>query len=143
MHQELSASATHSQISTADIANVASQADALYEARSATYPLVIKSHMYHWNVTGPHFLTVHELTKTHYTDMFAAADVIAERIRVLGKPAVINPAQVSGGRETDVSQSAEEMLRDLLSDHVRFGRNGRIRRSPGDCRSRHHAGGFP
>lgn len=140
MHQELSATVAYPDTSTGNIANVAFQADALYEARSATYRLVMKSHMYHWNVTGPHFLTVHELTETHYTDMFAAADVIAERIRVLGKPAVINPAQVSGGRETDVSQSAEEMLRDLLSDHVRFGRNGR---SPGDCRSRHHAGGFP
>jgi len=97
VHQEVSASATHSQISTADIANVASQADALYEARSATYPLVIKSHMYHWNVTGPHFLPVHKLTETRYTDMFAAAEVIAERIRALGNSAVIGPAQVSGG----------------------------------------------
>jgi starvation-inducible DNA-binding protein len=97
VHQELSATATHSQISTADIANVASQADALYEARSATYPLVIKSHMYHWNVTGPHIRTVHELTETRYTDMIAAADVIAERIRALSKSAVIGPAQVSEG----------------------------------------------
>lgn len=57
----------------------------------ATYRSVMKSHMYHWNVTGPHFLTVHELTETHYTD------VIAERIRVLGKPAVINPPRSPGG----------------------------------------------
>ncbi|WP_343035598.1 DNA starvation/stationary phase protection protein [Sulfitobacter maritimus] len=105
---------------TSNISNVASVAEALSDALSATYRLVMKSHMYHWNVTGPHFLTVHELTETHYTDMFAAADVIAERIRALGKTAVINPAQVSGGREADVSQSAEEMLRDLLADHERL-----------------------
>lgn len=113
-------SVTNPETSTANISNVASVADALSEALSATYRLVMKSHMYHWNVTGPHFLTVHELTETHYTDMFAAVDVIAERIRALDKPAVINPAQVSGGREADVSQSAEEMLRDLLSDHERL-----------------------
>lgn len=53
--------------------------------------------MYLWNVTGSHFLTVHGRTETQYTDMFAAADVIAERIRALGKSAVIDPAQVSGG----------------------------------------------
>ncbi|MFG6539036.1 ferritin-like domain-containing protein [Sulfitobacter sp. CS16] len=97
MHQELSATVTHSQTSTANIANVASLADALYEARSATYRLVMRSHMYHWNVTGSHLLTVHGRTETQYTGMFAAADVIAERIRALGKSAVIDPVQVSGG----------------------------------------------
>ncbi|MEP3687502.1 ferritin-like domain-containing protein [Sulfitobacter dubius] len=52
--------------------------------------------MYHWNVTGSHLLTVHGRTETQYTGMFAAADVIAERIRALGKSAVIDPVQVSG-----------------------------------------------
>ncbi|WP_339823102.1 DNA starvation/stationary phase protection protein [Sulfitobacter dubius] len=105
------------------ISNVASVADALSEALTATYRLVMKSHLYHWNVTGPHFLTVHELTETQYTDMFAAADQLAERIRALGKLAVINPSDLGGGaegRDADVSLSAEEMLRDLLSDHERL-----------------------
>ncbi|MEX3314220.1 Dps family protein [Sulfitobacter sp. PS-8MA] len=113
-------SLSKSETSTANISNVASVVDALSDALSATYRLVIKSHMYHWNVTGPHFLAVHELTETQYTDMFAAADVIAERIRALGKPAVIDPSEVSEGRAADVAQSAEEMLRDLLSDHERL-----------------------
>ncbi|MFC6643558.1 MULTISPECIES: Dps family protein [Sulfitobacter] len=109
--------------STANISNVASVADALSEALSATYRLVMKSHMYHWNVIGPHFLTLHELTETHYTNMFAAADVIAERIRALGKPAVIDPSGLgrgAEGRDADVSLPADEMLRDLLSDNERL-----------------------
>ncbi|MFD2741642.1 Dps family protein [Sulfitobacter aestuarii] len=116
-------SSSSSETARASISNVASVADALSEALAATYRLVLKSHMYHWNVTGPHFLTVHELTEAQYTDMFAAADVLAERIRALGKPAAIEPAHLaarSEGRDADVSLSAEEMLRDLLSDHERL-----------------------
>ncbi|WP_256372892.1 ferritin-like domain-containing protein [Breoghania sp. L-A4] len=51
---------------------------------AATYRLTIKSHIYHWNVVGPLFKPLHELTEEHYNTLFAATDTIAERIRALG-----------------------------------------------------------
>lgn len=102
------------------ISNVASVTDELTAVLTDTYRLVLKSHVYHWNVTGPLFVSVHELTEAQYTDMFAAADVLAERIRALGKPAQIDPTKLaagSGGRDADTELSADEMVKDLLSDH--------------------------
>jgi hypothetical protein len=150
VHQELSATVTHSQTSTANIANVASLADALYEARSATYRLVMRSHMYHWNVTGSHFLTVHGRTETQYTDMFAAADVIAERIRALGKSAVIDFAQVSGGVAKPMCPNLPKRCCVIYCQIMSaLQHRGAIQLERlnlpklSGCRSRHHAGGFP
>lgn len=60
-----------------------------------TYLLTIRSHLVHWNVVGPLFKSVHDLTEEHYKDMFAAADVIAERIRALGHRAPVNAGDIS------------------------------------------------
>lgn len=102
------------------IANVASVADALTDVLADTYRLVLKSHIYHWNVTGPLFVPLHDMTEEHYTDMFTAADVLAERIRALGRPALIAPADLAARQDdqnADASLSAERMIKDLLSDH--------------------------
>lgn len=55
-----------------------------------TYMLTIKSHLYHWNVVGPMFKPIHDLTEEHYEDLFAATDELAERIRALGHRAPVN-----------------------------------------------------
>lgn len=102
------------------ISNIASVTEALSEALADTYRLVLKSHIYHWNITGPLFVSVHDMTEKHYTDMFAAADVLAERIRALGKPALLSPANLAAradGQEADASLPAQAMVKDLLSDH--------------------------
>src|SRR4028119_2338406 len=52
-----------------------------------TYTLYLKTHNYHWNVTGPMFQTLHLMFETQYTELAEAVDVIAERIRALGYPA--------------------------------------------------------
>lgn len=112
----------------ADHSNTRAVTDALAEALTDTYRLVLKSHSHHWNVTGPMFFSIHEMTEAHYTDMFTAADVLAERIRALGKPAVITPAAlVAGpdGRDPEADLPAEEMVKDLLADHERLA--GRMR----------------
>lgn len=49
-----------------------------------SYTLYLKTHNFHWNVTGPHFKSLHELFEEHYTELAAAVDEIAERIRALG-----------------------------------------------------------
>ncbi|HEY9038082.1 MAG TPA: DNA starvation/stationary phase protection protein [Roseovarius sp.] len=105
---------------TSDISNIASVTDALTEVLTGTYRLVLKSHIYHWNVTGPMFVPIHDMTEEHYTDMFTAADVLAERIRALGKPALVTPAGLTArqdGQEADANLTADQMVKDLLSDH--------------------------
>ena len=52
-----------------------------------TYTLYLKTHNYHWNVTGPMFQTLHLMFETHYNELALAVDLIAERIRALGLPA--------------------------------------------------------
>lgn len=46
-----------------------------------TYVLYLKTHAYHWNVTGPYFSSLHLLFETQYNELHGAADTIAERIR--------------------------------------------------------------
>ncbi len=52
--------------------------------------LMIKTQVYHWNVVGPLFKPIHDLTEEQYNDLFAATDEIAERIRALGFPAPVS-----------------------------------------------------
>lgn len=52
-----------------------------------SYTLYLKTHNYHWNVTGPMFQTLHTMFETQYTELAIAVDDVAERIRSLGEPA--------------------------------------------------------
>lgn len=49
-----------------------------------TYSIYIKTHNFHWNVSGPMFVTLHTLFEQQYTELALAIDIIAERIRALG-----------------------------------------------------------
>ena len=109
---------TETKDTTSNISNIASVTDALTEVLADTYRLVLKSQIYHWNVTGPLFVSLHDMTEEHYSDMFTAADVLAERIRALGKPALVSLANLAAnGQEADASLAADGMINDLLSDH--------------------------
>jgi starvation-inducible DNA-binding protein len=86
-----------------------------------TYTLYLKTHKYHWNVTGPHFQNLHLMFEQHYTDMALAVDEIAERIRVLD---VMAPgsysefAELSSVKEDPTTNTkAEDMIINLLNDH--------------------------
>ncbi len=85
-----------------------------------SFVLMIKTQGYHWNVVGPLFFPIHTLTEQHYTDLFTAIDVIAERIRALGHVApmaftdMISQASLS---EESTARSAGEMIARLVSDH--------------------------
>ena len=59
-----------------------SQALSAYQADAFT--LYLKTHNFHWNVTGPMFNTLHTMFETQYTEQWTALDEIAERIRALG-----------------------------------------------------------
>ncbi|UYN94389.1 MAG: DNA starvation/stationary phase protection protein [Enhydrobacter sp.] len=82
-----------------------------------TYTLYLKTHNYHWNVTGPMFNTLHLMFETQYTELATAVDLIAERIRALGYPAPGSYGQyskLSVIEETDGVPAAEDMIADLV-----------------------------
>ncbi|MEP3437256.1 MAG: DNA starvation/stationary phase protection protein [Hoeflea sp.] len=87
---------------------------------AATYRLTIKSHVYHWNVVGPIFKPIHDLTEEHYNALFGATDIIAERIRALGHlaPVSLDMTKSFAPAKSDVDQSsAHDMVEDLISAH--------------------------
>lgn len=85
-----------------------------------TMLLMIKSQGYHWNVVGPLFKPIHDLTEEHYSNLFEAADEIAERIRALGHPAPTSftdlISRTTLTEEQDVT-TAREMVQTLIADH--------------------------
>lgn len=68
---------------------------ALSRLLASSYTLYLKTHNYHWNVTGPMFTTLHTLFEREYTELALAVDEIAERIRALGHPAPGSYAEFS------------------------------------------------
>jgi starvation-inducible DNA-binding protein len=81
-----------------------------------SYTLYLKTHNYHWNVTGPQFNTLHLMFEGQYTELATAVDEIAERIRALGIKAPGSYrefAALTEIEEGDGSESAEEMIRQL------------------------------
>jgi starvation-inducible DNA-binding protein len=85
-----------------------------------TFALLVKTLGYHWNVVGPLFHSLHEMTEDQYKDLFDAADDLAERIRALGFPAPSAYAEMAGVTAVEDSPgipSAEEMVRDLISSN--------------------------
>ena len=98
-------------------------ADGLTNILADTYRLVFKTHAYHWNVTGPLFFSVHNLTEQQYENMFKAADALAERIRALGEVAPMSLSTVTGNSvisDKGERMSAREMVIDLANDHERI-----------------------
>ena len=85
------------------------------------FMLLVKTQGFHWNVVGPLFVSLHELTEQQYQDLFGAIDKMAERIRALGYPAPTSIADLmphSALAEAHGSNfSAEQMVSALISDH--------------------------
>jgi starvation-inducible DNA-binding protein len=82
-----------------------------------TYTLYLKTHNFHWNVTGPMFQTLHLMFETQYNELALAVDLVAERIRALGSPAPGTYAEfvkLSSIRETRGVPKATDMVRSLV-----------------------------
>jgi starvation-inducible DNA-binding protein len=95
-------------------------AEELSRLLADSYTLYLKSHNYHWNVTGPMFQTLHLMFEVHYNELALAVDEIAERIRALGHPA---PAtyreftQLASIEEDETLPDATGMIRNLVAGH--------------------------
>ncbi|NVJ61146.1 MAG: DNA starvation/stationary phase protection protein [Gammaproteobacteria bacterium] len=92
----------------------------LSEALADSYMLYLKTQNVHWNVVGPNFYSIHELTEKQYEDMAEAVDVIAERIRAIGFTApgsFTEFANYTALRDDNKERNAEEMVRHLMESN--------------------------
>lgn len=92
--------------------------DGLSRLLADSYTLYLKTHNFHWNVTGPMFQTLHLMFETQYTELALAVDLVAERIRALGFPApgtYAEFAKLSSIKEDVGVPAARDMIR-LLTE---------------------------
>ncbi len=87
-----------------------------------TYALYLKTHNYHWNVTGPMFNTLHTMFEAQYDELALAVDEVAERIRTLGAYAPGSFSEFSA--LTDIAEAvpgtkAEQMIVELADDQIK------------------------
>ncbi len=104
-------------------------AGGLQKLLADTYTLYLKTHNYHWNVTGPRFRDLHLLFEEQYTEMAIAVDNIAERIRTLGfkAPGTYGQfAQLTSIKEHQGELSADAMLADLVEAQEATVRTARL-----------------
>jgi starvation-inducible DNA-binding protein len=94
-----------------------------------TYTLYLTTHNFHWNVTGPMFNTLHQMFMVQYTELWAAVDPVAERIRSLGHPAPGSYAQFSALASLPDAPTtppkALAMVRILVDGHEAVARTAR------------------
>jgi starvation-inducible DNA-binding protein len=103
-------------------------ADGLSRLLADTYTLYLKTHSFHWNVTGPMFNTLHLMFEQQYTELALAVDAIAERIRALGVQAPGSYAQfaeLTRIKEETGAPAAMEMVRQLVQDQETVVRTAR------------------
>ncbi len=86
------------------------------------YALMAQTHLAHWNVEGPQFFELHAAFEEQYTDLFAAIDDLAERVRALGHYAAGGIKHYSEATEIPEGPSAkattaETWIRSLIDGH--------------------------
>jgi starvation-inducible DNA-binding protein len=103
-------------------------ADGLAKVLADTYTLYLKTHNFHWNVTGPMFNTLHLMFEAQYNELALAVDLVAERIRALGFPAPGSYsayAKLSSVEEAEGVPAAEDMIAQLVKGHEAVARTAR------------------
>jgi starvation-inducible DNA-binding protein len=93
-----------------------------------TYTLYLKTHNFHWNVTGRMFQSLHLMFEKQYNELWLAVDEIAERIRALGHyaPGTYREfSKLTTIQESEGVPTAEEMIRELVEGHEAVCRTGR------------------
>ena len=92
-------------------------ADGLARLLADTYTLYLKTHGYHWNVTGPQFRALHLMFEEQYLELRDVVDEIAERIRALGPLApgsYREMGRLASVADEEGAPEAMEMVRRLI-----------------------------
>lgn len=101
---------------------IAAVADALNQALADSYALYFKSKNFHWHVSGPHFVSYHELFDQQATEILAVTDAMAERVRKRGGTTLRSVGQITRLQRIEDNNkeevSAREMLAELHRDNL-------------------------
>lgn len=107
---------------------------------SDLYVLYTKTRNYHWNVVGMHFRDLHKLLEEQYEELDTAIDLVAERSRKLGTPALGTLkeflAHASLKEQPGDYPDAYMMISNLCGDHeavIQW-----LRKSAEDCDEKYH-----
>jgi len=103
-------------------------AEGLSRLLADSYTLYLKTHNFHWNVTGPQFNTLHLMFEAQYSELALAVDLIAERIRALDHPAPGSYAQyskLSSIKEETGVPKAKDMIKQLVAGQEAVTRTAR------------------
>ncbi|PKO25286.1 MAG: DNA starvation/stationary phase protection protein [Betaproteobacteria bacterium HGW-Betaproteobacteria-8] len=103
-------------------------AEGLSHLLADTYTLYLKTHYFHWNVTGPMFNTLHLMFETQYNELALAVDAIAERIRSLDfyAPGTYREfAKLASIPESESVPKAHDMIKELVAGHEAVCRTAR------------------
>ena len=103
-------------------------ADGLSRVLADSYTLYLKTHNFHWNVTGPMFQTLHLMFEAQYNELALAVDLVAERIRALGRPAPGTYgafAELTVIPEEEGVPKAKDMIRSLVKGHEAVAKTAR------------------
>jgi starvation-inducible DNA-binding protein len=103
-------------------------AEGLSRLLADTFTLYLKTHNFHWNVTGPMFRTLHIMFEEQYNELWTASDALAERIRALGvyAPATYKEfTRLTSIKEEDGIPAATDMIRQLVEGHETAARTAR------------------
>jgi starvation-inducible DNA-binding protein len=120
-------------ISTEDRAAIS---EGLSRVLADSYTLYLKTHNFHWNVTGPLFNTLHLMFEAQYTELALAVDLVAERIRSLGHHAPGSYREfgaLTSIAEADGTPSATEMIRQLIEGNEAVARTARAVHATADA----------
>ncbi len=112
-------------ISVAERAKIAKGLSAVL---ADSYTLYLMTHNFHWNVTGPHFNSLHQMFMGQYTEQWTALDVIAERIRALGHPTpgtYKEFVRLASIKEVEGVPKATDMIRHLVAAQEATARTAR------------------
>jgi starvation-inducible DNA-binding protein len=103
-------------------------ADGLSHLLADTYTLYLKTHNFHWNVTGSMFNTLHLMFEAQYNELALAVDLIAERIRALDFPApgsYSQYARLSSIKEETGVPGWKDMIKQLVEGQEAVTRTAR------------------
>jgi starvation-inducible DNA-binding protein len=103
-------------------------AEGLSRLLADSYSLYLKTHYFHWNVTGPMFNSLHLMFETQYTELAVAVDDIAERIRSLDffAPGTYSEfSKLSSIPESKSVPNAQDMIKELVAGHEAVCRTAR------------------
>ncbi|MEX0609460.1 MAG: Dps family protein [Balneolaceae bacterium] len=108
-------------------------AEGLSKLLADSYLLYLKTHNYHWNVTGELFHQLHEQFEEQYTELAEAIDDIAERIRAIGfrAPGTFREFnKITSIEEDSDHPKAKEMIRRLAESNEQVIRTARKALNP-------------